>query len=131
VRAGARRAEALALAQQDLRAYEPVLRATRLPAGDPERAGRIAAALSEAAEPPLAVARAAAELAELAAAAARGGSRQLAGDARAGLALAEGACRAAVGLVRANLAAAPGDARLAELDALTARAEAARGADAA
>jgi len=124
-RAAALRAEALALAERDLRAYAPVLAALRLPEDDPQRALRLAAALSDAAEPPLAIARAAAEVTELARAAADGGSAQLEGDARAAAALAAGACRAATRLVRANLVTAPDDPRHDELAQLAARARAA------
>ncbi len=125
-RASQLRAQALELAERDLSAYAPVLAAVRLPAEDPERAGRLKAALSDAAEPPLAVATVAAELARLAAGTARDGSRWLVGDAAAGALLAEAACRAAVNLVAINLARQPADGRLAEATALASQAAAAR-----
>lgn len=125
-RAAALRAEAAQLAERELTAYAPVLEAQRLPAGDPQRAARIDAALSDAAESPVAVAAAAAEVAELALEAARDGSVALSGDARAGVLLADGACQAAAGLAAINLARRPDDARHAQLAALTARAAQAR-----
>lgn len=125
-RAAELRAQALALAERDLGAYAPVLAARRLPDDDPARAERIDAALSDAAEPPLAVARAAAEVAELAAQAIAAATSQLAGDARTGLLLADGACHAAASLVTSDLAGRPDDPRLTELATLTARAARAR-----
>ena len=53
--------------RRDLTSYAPVLEAERLPADDPERAGRLEAALGDASRAPLAIAEAAAETAELAA----------------------------------------------------------------
>ncbi len=120
------RIAAAALAERELSAFAPVLDALRLPAGDAERPARVDAALSEAAESPLAIARVAAEVAELACEAVRDGTAHLVGDARAGVLLADGACQAAAGLAAINLARRPGDARHAELAALTARAAQAR-----
>jgi formiminotetrahydrofolate cyclodeaminase len=125
-RAAALRAEAAALAEQELTAYAPVLEALRLPAADASRAERIDAALSDAADSPLAVAAAAAEVAELALEAARDGTLHLKGDARAGVLLADGACQAAAGLAAINLERRPRDARHTELAVLTARAAQAR-----
>jgi methenyltetrahydrofolate cyclohydrolase len=111
------RARAVELAEAELHAYEPVLDAQR--AGDPER---VAEALSRAADSPLAIARAAAEVAELGASVAAGGKQALKGDALVGVVLAEAACRAAGRLVRINLARTPDDPRLAELSELERRA---------
>jgi glutamate formiminotransferase/formiminotetrahydrofolate cyclodeaminase len=106
-RAANRRSELLDLAERELHAYEPVLAAMRLPADDPEREARIREARGQAAEPPLAIARAAAEVAELAAETARAGNPNLVGDAVVGAVLAEAACRGAARLAEINL----GDAR--------------------
>ena len=125
-RAAELRARELELAEQDERSYAPVLEAVRLEASDPARDARLAAALSAAAEVPLAVAAGAAELAELAGAMAREGSPHLVGDATAAALLAEAATRAAVRLVELNLAQAPGDARLKAAGELAARAADAR-----
>src|SRR6185503_8846905 len=61
-RAGELRAEALELAERELTVYAAVLDTLRLPADAPGRAVRLEAALSDAADSPLAVARAAAEV---------------------------------------------------------------------
>jgi len=125
-RAGELRASALELAGQELRAFEPVLEAQRLPSADPSRADRIANALSAAADSPLAIARNAAELTGLAAEVATVGNRWLEGDAVAGAFLADAACRAAARLVEINRRSAPDDPRLAEAEQLSAEAVAAR-----
>jgi formiminotetrahydrofolate cyclodeaminase len=128
--AGARAAElralALELAQRDAGAYVPVLEALRLPAADPARAARLEAALSAAAECPLAIARAAAEVAELAVAAHGATSRHVRGDAAAGAILADAACAAAARLAEINLAGRPDDPRRAEAAKLARRAADAR-----
>jgi formiminotetrahydrofolate cyclodeaminase len=125
-RAEALRAEALALAERELHAYAPVLEAMKLPAEVPDRRNRVRAALSEAADSPLGVARAATELSELATELARTGNPHLEGDAVTGALLAEAACRAAVALVQFNLGHAPEDARFREARQLARRAYAAR-----
>jgi formiminotetrahydrofolate cyclodeaminase len=114
------RARAVELAEAELHAYAPVLEAQR--SGDPERVGE---ALSRAADSPLAIARAATEVAELGASVAASGKEALKGDALVGVVLAEAACRAAGNLVRINLAPAPDDPRVAELSELERRANAA------
>lgn len=93
------------LAQQDAEAYTLVLRAYRLPKQpDPEvRRQQIEAALSAAADPPLAVAEAAVEVGRLARRLEAHGNPNLRGDAVTGRLLAEAGCRAAVELVGANL----------------------------
>jgi methenyltetrahydrofolate cyclohydrolase len=97
------RTRSLELAEDELHAYEPVLDAIRLPRQDPDREDRIRAAQLEAAGPPLAIANAAAELAELATALATTGNPNLAGDAITGALLAEAAAQAAARLVQINL----------------------------
>jgi methenyltetrahydrofolate cyclohydrolase len=128
--AGARahqlRRAALALADEDLTAYGPVLEALALPADAPERRQRLAAALGAAAEPPLGIAEAAAEVAELGVTAARSGSRHLIGDALTGVVLAEAAGRAAAELVAINLDPDGGDPRRPRAGQLAGRAAAAR-----
>lgn len=101
------RLQALEQAEIELAAYEPVLEALRLPRDDPDRAGRIDAARTEASQSPLALARVAAEVAELAAELAGGGNPNLAGDAIAGALLAEAAAQAAAKLVAINLTDGP------------------------
>jgi formiminotetrahydrofolate cyclodeaminase len=125
-RAGALRGQAGELAQLELDAYAPVLEASRRPADDPTRELQVDAALSDAAESPLAIARAAAEVAELAAEAVRLGPEPLRGDAIAGVLLAEAAVAAAGQLVAINLAARSHDERLQELECLRRRAAQAR-----
>ena len=55
----------LELGERELSAYEPVLEAFALDAGDPDREARLRAALSDAADSPLEIARAAAVVASL------------------------------------------------------------------
>ena len=111
------RALSLELAAAELHAYEPVLEAQRR--GDPDA---VAQALSRAADSPLAIARAAAEVAELGADVAARGKKAVKGDAQVGVVLAEAACRAAGRLGEINLAGQPDDPRLAELAELKRRA---------
>ena len=120
-RADALRARALALAEADTESWAPVLAAQRRPADDPGRAAAIADALGGAAEVPLAIAEAAAEVAALARELADSGRPALRGDALAGADLAAGACRAAARLVEIDLAGAPDDPRLARAAAAVAR----------
>jgi formiminotetrahydrofolate cyclodeaminase len=110
-RAGELRGICLGLAEEDVRAYTPVLEALRLPAAEPDRLKRLAAARWEASQPPLGVAQAGAQVAELGVIAGRSGSPHLIGDAIAGVLLAAAASRAAAELVAINLADAPGDPR--------------------
>ncbi len=116
-RAAALREAAPPLAEDDARAYERVLAAPTEGRG---------AALAAAAGPPLVMAEAGAELAELAARLAAEGRSALSGDATAGTLIAEGATRAAVELVLIDLAHAPGDERAARARRLAGRAGAAR-----
>jgi methenyltetrahydrofolate cyclohydrolase len=97
------RERALRLAERELTAYLPVLEASRLPAEDPDRGGRLRRALSEAATTPLAIAEAAAETAEIGMHVVRGSNPQVRGDAVSGVLLAEAAAAAAAALVEINL----------------------------
>jgi formiminotetrahydrofolate cyclodeaminase len=125
-RAGELRAAALALAEEELHVYAAVLEVLREPAEQPGRAKRLDAALSDAADSPLAVARAAAEVAEYAAEVAGTGNRHLRGDAVSGALLAEAACAAAARLAEINLTGRPTDPRRAEASELPERALRAR-----
>lgn len=103
--AEALRAQVQGMAQQDAEAYTKVLTAYQLPQSPDPQARRqsIEAALSAAAEPPLAVAEAAVEVARLARRLEAEGNPNLRGDAVTGRLLAEAGCRAAAELVAANL----------------------------
>jgi methenyltetrahydrofolate cyclohydrolase len=125
-RADQLRAQLLELADRELRTYEPVLEALRAPREDPERSARLRHARARAADTPLAVSRAAAEVASLGAEVALSGSEHLVGDAVTGALLAEAGCRAAAKLVEINLADAVDDGRLAEAAELLRRAAGAR-----
>ncbi len=125
-RAADLRCQALELGDRDLRAYAPVLEAFALPAGDESRAAQIAAARSAAADPPLEIAAAAAELAGLGAGLARHGNPHLTGDAITAVLLAEAACRSAVELVELNLGDAGDDLRRRQAEDLARRAAVAR-----
>jgi formiminotetrahydrofolate cyclodeaminase len=125
-RAGELRARLLELGETELRAYEPVLAAQRLSREDPERAARLRSARSAAAQSPLQIADATADLAELGAEVALVGNRNLEGDAVAGCLLAEAACRAAARLVEINLPDGEGDLRARSAGDLSRRALAAR-----
>jgi methenyltetrahydrofolate cyclohydrolase len=125
-RASVLRSQALELGDRDLRAYAPVLEAFALPAEDESRAARIAAARSGAADPPLEIAAAAAELAALGAELARHGNPHLTGDAITAVLIAEAACRSAVELVGLNLDDASDDPRRGQAEDLARRAAVAR-----
>ena len=126
-RAALLRARLLELADEDARSYQPVLDALARARADPDRAGALEAALSDAADPPLKIAIAAAEVAELAAAAATApGNEHLLGDATAAATIADAATQAAARLVALNLARVPDDLRLKQADELVQRAGEAR-----
>jgi formiminotetrahydrofolate cyclodeaminase len=125
-RAPVLRAQLLDVGEAELHAYEPALEAARLPASDPARAGQLDQALSHASEPPLAIVRAAAEVAELAASVADQSAPPVRGDAIAAVVLAEAAARAAAQLVEINLGDRADDPRLAEVARLSDRAAKAR-----
>ena len=105
-RLGALRERALALAEEELSSYAPVLEARRLPEDDPSRASRLAAALEEASASPLAIAESAAEVAELGAEVTLVAAPAVRGDAGAGVTIAEAAAAAAARLVEINLGSA-------------------------
>jgi len=126
VQAASVRAQLLELGEAELHAYQPVLDAMRLDAGEPGREARLRAALSDAADSPLAIARATATVSQLGAELARTGNANLTGDAITGAVLAEAACCAAARLAEINLARVPSDPRLAEAAALSRQAAAAR-----
>lgn len=105
------------LAQADAEAYEQVIAARGGPGYDE--------ALSRAADVPLAIAQAAAAVAELAAELVARGNPNLRGDATAGALLAEASARAAANLVEINLAERRGDARIERARELTSAAGAA------
>jgi formiminotetrahydrofolate cyclodeaminase len=121
-RAAVLRAQLLEAGDADLRLYKPVLTAMRLPANDFTRSERLQNALSAASDPPLAIARAAAEVTQLAASVAANSKPSLRGDALAGAALAEAAVRAAARLVEINLRDRVEDPRLAGAAELARRA---------
>jgi formiminotetrahydrofolate cyclodeaminase len=125
-RAAVIRSAATRLADDDAAAYGQVIRALRTPRDDAGRDERVAAALSRAADAPLAIAERAADAAELAAIVAHGGNPNLRGDALTGALLAEAAALAATRLVEINLASAPSDARVQRGRDLARRALAAR-----
>jgi methenyltetrahydrofolate cyclohydrolase len=108
------RAQALALAERELTSYAPVLEASRLPKDDPTRTERLDQALSDAANPPLEIARVAAEVEQRATDLATRGNRSLEGDANAAAELAGAARRAAARLVEINLSAHTDDPRATE-----------------
>jgi formiminotetrahydrofolate cyclodeaminase len=110
--AGVLRARLTELAEEDARAYAgamEALAAARGSGGDRDR--MLGLALERAADVPLAIAAATADVAELAAQAAASGPPVLRPDAAAAALLAEAACRAAARLVDVNLTTLPGDPR--------------------
>ncbi|MBV8991068.1 MAG: cyclodeaminase/cyclohydrolase family protein [Solirubrobacterales bacterium] len=125
-RAAALRTQLLAAGERELSAYVPVLEASKLPKSDPSRKRRIDAALADATETPLAIARASAAVAELASSIAQKSTPALAGDAIVAVLVAEASSRAAGRLVEINLTNQKGDPRVAAVRHLVARAGAAR-----
>jgi formiminotetrahydrofolate cyclodeaminase len=116
-RAAVIRGAALDLAERDGESYREVL-AARRQRDEPNGRERLRSAFSAAADPPLAIAELAAELAALAAdagVAVRGGVR---GEAITAAVLAEAAARAAASIVAMNLAGFTGDTRIAHAEAL-------------
>jgi len=108
------------LCDEDPRSYLAVIAARRAPpTPDPaDRTRRINAALSEAAQVPMAVLEAGARLAQLAARLAEEGKPNLRGDAVVAAVLAGAGAEGAAALVRVNLAELPGDDRLARARSL-------------
>jgi methenyltetrahydrofolate cyclohydrolase len=125
-RARGLRRHALELAERELTSYGPVLAALRLPRDDPSREQQLESTLTQASEPPLAIAEAAAETAVLAAQIARASSPSVRGDALTGAVLAEAAGAAAAALVEINLSQRAGDAALDRARAARRRASEAR-----
>jgi len=123
--AEALRARAAPLAQRDAEIYDAALAARDGAAAlAPEkRDWEIGKAFAAAAEPPLEIARAAADVAELAAEVAAFGDAHVRADAVAAATLAAAAARAAVTLVAVNLTALEGDPRVAEAERLADTAE--------
>ena len=103
-RAEVLRSRMATLALADEAAYAKVIEALRLPPDSPSRTAELEAALSGAADVPLAVAEAGAEVAVLAALVAREGNDRLRGDALVAAELAEAGARGAAELVAINLA---------------------------
>jgi formiminotetrahydrofolate cyclodeaminase len=130
--ASALQARVSRLAPLDADAYEAVLDAFARPPDASPRDWELGRTLDHAAEIPLRVAEAAADVAELAALAAERGDPRRRPDAVAAALLAEAGARAAAHLVAVNLASASGDGRVerAERAAATASAAAARTAGA-
>jgi methenyltetrahydrofolate cyclohydrolase len=126
-RVAALRARLLELADEDMTVYQAVLDALALDRADPTRASALKEALSNASDPPLRIATAATEIAELAdAAAAVSGNAHLLGDATAAVVIAEAATRAAARLVELNLERSADDVRVLEARELARRATAFR-----
>ena len=98
-RAGALRARALRLAEEEMTSYAPVLEAR----DEHERE----LALAAASEPPAQIAETAAEVAELGVEVATSASPSVRGDALAGVVLAEAAASAAFRLVEINVGSGP------------------------
>jgi methenyltetrahydrofolate cyclohydrolase len=123
--ADALRARTAALAQLDSDAYEAALGAREAHEGlrADRRDWEIGQAFARAAEPPLEIARAAADVAELAAQLVQDGDPRVRADALAAGALAAAAARGAVWLVSVNLTSFEGDPRVAEAEQLAAAAE--------
>ena len=123
--ADALRYRAAPLAQLDADVYDRALAirdgAAALPAE--KRDWEIGKAFIAAAEPPLEIARVAADVAELALEVATSGEPRVRPDAMAAATLAAAVARAAVSLVEANLTAVEGDARIAEAEDLASAAE--------
>jgi glutamate formiminotransferase/formiminotetrahydrofolate cyclodeaminase len=115
-RASTLAADLTELVRRDAAAFDAVSAAYRLPRGtveaESERAATIQRAMLPATQSPLAIARAAADVAELAAIVAERGNRNAVADAAVAAVVAEAACRAAALTVRVN-APALSDARLA------------------
>lgn len=117
------------LADEDVEAFAAALEALRAAKSSGGSRDRLlGVALARAADVPLQIAAAAADVAELGSLAASNGSPALRPDAVTATLLAEAAARGAAQLVSANLAALPGDARSAEAVSHAAAAARARAA---
>jgi methenyltetrahydrofolate cyclohydrolase len=125
--ARALRTRLMTLGDDDAAAFEHVLATMRDRTGTVERRDyALGAALVKAAEVPLQIAEAAADVAELAALASSEGSSHLRPDAIAAAILAEAAVRAATHLVEINLATVAGDRHSRQAEMLATAAAAAR-----
>jgi methenyltetrahydrofolate cyclohydrolase len=115
------------LAQSDAEAYEEAIAALHLPDQlEPEvRNLALSQVLARAAEIPLVIAEAGADVACLAAEVADRGAPERRGDAVAAALIAEAAARAAANLVAVNLTVTPDDERLRRAEAMTSVASAA------
>ena len=109
-RAAALRGRALELADTDVAAYTDVI-AVLARREEPGHGGRLRAALSRAADPPLEIAGIAAELAALAADAAAGARGAVRGEAVTAAVLAEAVARGCAPIVELNLGGARDDPR--------------------
>lgn len=126
--AEALRERAASLVDEDADAYRLALEAraaTDETAGPEQRDWSLGRVTAAAAEPPLALARLAADVAELCAAAGRRVEPRVHADVAAAAALAAAVARGARELVAVNLTALPDDERVEEADRLVAAAEAA------
>jgi formiminotetrahydrofolate cyclodeaminase len=112
-RASVLRTSLLELADDDARAVGLLLAATRAPKTT-HQAEEFARTLEEASKPPLAIAVAAAEIAELAAEAEKHGKPVMRADAAVAAAIARAATNSAVLVIEANLNSGPGNATTAE-----------------
>jgi formiminotetrahydrofolate cyclodeaminase len=121
------RARLVELGSEDASAFAQVIATMRDATGTPEqRDFALGTALILAAEVPLRIAEASADVADLAALASSHGAHQLQADATAAAALAEAATRAATHLVDINLATVPGGRNWEKAAALAEAAAAAR-----
>lgn len=122
--ADALRARVAPLAQLDADVYDQALAVRDGAAALPteKRDWEIGKAFTAAAEPPLEIARVAADVAELALAVVLYGEPRVRPDAVAAATLAAAVARAAVALVEANLTALEGDTRITETEELAAAA---------
>jgi formiminotetrahydrofolate cyclodeaminase len=119
------RARTAPLAERDAETYAAALAVREANDGleAEQRDWQIGRAFAAAAEPPLDIARAGADVAELAAQLAESGDLRVRADALAAAALGVAAARGAVALVAANLTALPGDPRIVEVEQLADAAE--------
>jgi formiminotetrahydrofolate cyclodeaminase len=101
---------ALELADRDVAVYAEVL-AVLLRRDEPGQGGRLRGALSEAANPPLAIAEIAAEVTRLAADAGSDARGAVRGEAMTAAVLAEAVVRAGIPLIELNVAGAATDPR--------------------
>lgn len=123
--AEALRARAAPLAQRDAEVYDEALavRDGAASLAPEQRDWEIGKAFAAAAEPPLEIARIAADVVELAVEVAQHGEPRVRPDVVAAAMLAAAAARASVTLVEVNLTALEGDARVAEAEQLAAASE--------